>query len=63
MKFCITLFIGVFIPVGETKVQTDWLREGEKEYKRLSVETRSFPVISAVYPVRDYIESLVGPAY
>lgn len=56
---------GIF-PVAETKVTTGWIEEECDEETRIllaiKVMTKSYALLDAIYPVDDYIESVVDPA-
>lgn len=59
------VYWGIF-PVAETKVTTEWIEEEQEEEKRIllaiKVTTKSYALLDAIYPVDDYIESIVDPA-
>lgn len=56
---------GIF-PVAETRVTAELIEEEEDENTRillaLKVTTRSYTILDVIYPVNDYIESIVDPA-
>lgn len=58
------VYWGIF-PVAETKVISKWIEEEEEEEKRIllaiTVTTKSYALLDAIYPVNDFIESVVDP--
>jgi len=58
------VYWGIF-PVAETKVISKWIEEEEEEEKRIllaiTVTTKSYALLNAIYPVDDFIESVVDP--
>jgi hypothetical protein len=53
------------LPVAETRVTAEWIEEEEDENTRIllafKVVTRSYTILDVIYPVNDYIESIVDP--
>lgn len=49
------------VPVGTAHAWTEWLRENGQWRIALRLRTRSSAVLSAIYPVDDFIESVVDP--
>ena len=64
-KLTYLVYWGIF-PVAETKVTSEWIEEENEEETRIllaiKVTTKSFGLLAALYPVDDYIESVVDPA-
>lgn len=58
------VYWGIF-PVAETKVTTEWIEEEIEEETRIllaiKVTTKSYAFLNAIYPVNDFIESVVDP--
>jgi len=58
------VYWGIF-PVAETRVTTAWIEEEEGEEQRIllaiKVTTRSYALLDTIYPVNDFIESVVDP--
>lgn len=58
------VYWGIF-PVAETKVINNLFEEEEGEEKRIllaiKVTTKSYALLDAIYPVNDFIESVVDP--
>lgn len=50
------------VPVGTTRVTTEWVEEEGRRLVAIRYRTRSNKVIEKIYPVDDFIESLVDPA-
>lgn len=49
------------IPVGRSRIWSDWHEEDERRYIVLRMTTKSFSVVSRIYPVDDFVESIVDP--
>lgn len=49
------------LPVGQVRVWTEWVREDDRWLLAIRMRTQSNKALSAIYPVDDYIESLVEP--
>ena len=58
------VYWGIF-PVAEARVTTEWIEEEREEETRIllaiKVTTRSYAILDAIYPVNDYIESIIDP--
>ena len=58
------IYWGIF-PVAESKVTTEWIEEEQEEETRtllaIKVTTKSYALLDAIYPVNDFIESVVDP--
>lgn len=58
------VYWGIF-PVAETRVTNEWIEEEEGEEKRIllaiKVTTKSYALLDTIYPVNDFIESVVDP--
>ena len=50
-----------FIPVGHAEFSSSWMMEGGKRFLRLQAWARSNRVLRKIYPVDDYIESVLDP--
>jgi hypothetical protein len=50
-----------FIPVGTTRVVTEWIEEDGRRLLAIRYRTRSNKVIATIYPVDDHIESVIDP--
>lgn len=63
-KLTYQIYWGIF-PVAETRVTTEWIEEEEEEQKRIllaiKVTTQSYALLDTIYPVNDFIESVVDP--
>jgi len=63
-KLTYQIYWGIF-PVVESRVTTEWIEEEEEEEKRIllaiKVTTKSYALLDTIYPVNDYIESVVDP--
>ncbi len=49
------------VPVGESRVTTEWIEEEGQRLLRIVIRTRTNKVLSAIYPVDDQIESVIEP--
>ena len=49
------------ISVGTTVVTTEWVEEGGRELIAIRMRTRTNRVLSKMYPVDDFLESLIEP--
>jgi len=63
-KLTYQIYWGIF-PVAESRVTTEWIEEEKEEEKRIllaiKVTTKSYALLDAIYPVDDFIESVVDP--
>ncbi len=48
-----------FLPVGQSHAWVEWVRYGERTLLAIRMRSRSNKVLSTLYPVDDYVESLV----
>lgn len=57
------LFAGYWgiLPVGEARVWTEWIEEDGRRLLAIKLTAESSMVVSAIFPVRDYLESIVDP--
>ena len=51
-----------FIPVAESRITTEWVQEDGRTLLAIRMRTVSNRVIEKIYPVDDFIESVVDPA-
>jgi hypothetical protein len=49
------------VPVGRTRITTKWIVHGDKPVIQIRILTRTRNVMDTIYPVDDFIESLVDP--
>ncbi|MCE9613144.1 MAG: DUF3108 domain-containing protein [Lentisphaerae bacterium] len=49
------------IPVGETRITTEWIQEDGRALLAIRYRTRSNKVIAKLYPVDDVIEAVIEP--
>lgn len=54
------LYWGI-IPVGKTQIWSEWVEEDGKKFIALRMTAKTGRIVSAIYPVDDYIESIVSP--
>ncbi|MDO9543076.1 MAG: DUF3108 domain-containing protein [Kiritimatiellia bacterium] len=54
------VYWGIF-PVAETKVTSEWIEEDEQTLLAIRVTTKSYALLDAIYPIDDFIESVVDP--
>lgn len=63
-KLTYQIYWGIF-PVAESRVTTAWIEEENEEEKRIllaiKITTKSYALLDAIYPVDDFIESVVDP--
>lgn len=63
-KLTYQVYWGMF-PVAETRVTSEWIEEEQEEEKRIllaiKVTTKSYALLDTIYPVDDFIESIVDP--
>lgn len=50
------------IPVGESRVWNEWVEENGRWLLAIRLRTRTNKVLSTIYPVDDFIESVVEPS-
>lgn len=50
-----------FIPVGTAHVWSEWVREDGRWLLAIRMRTRTTSVLDAIYPVDDFIESIIEP--
>lgn len=50
-----------FIPVGSSHTWTEWVKHEDRTLLAICIRTRTNKVLSSMYPVDDYIESLIDP--
>ena len=55
------LYWGI-IPVGTAEFKTEWVRYEERDVVRLLATAKTGPIVSALFPVDDAIETLVEPS-
>lgn len=55
------LYWGI-IPVGRASLSTDWVTVGTRTLLRIKTTARTTAIVRALYPVNDYVESLVDPS-
>jgi len=64
-KLTYQVYWGIF-PVAETVVTSAWIEEEQEEETRIllsiKITTKSYALLDAIYPVNDFIESVVDPA-
>ncbi len=49
------------IPVGFTRITTEWVERYNRTLLKITIRTRSGKVLNRIYPVDDVIESLIDP--
>lgn len=49
------------IPVGRSQVTTEWIEEDGKRRIAIRIKTRTNKVLSKIYPVDDFLESIINP--
>ncbi len=49
------------IPVGQSRVRTEWVEHEGRQLLAIRFRTRTTGVLKRIYPVNDYIETLVEP--
>lgn len=54
------IYWGIF-PVAESKVVSEWIEEDDRCLLAIRVTTKSYALLDAIYPVNDFIESVVDP--
>ena len=59
-KLLYRLYWGI-IPVGWAELSTEWVREGAGQLIALRVAARTSSIVDMIYPVDDFIESVVDP--
>jgi len=55
-----TLYWGV-LTVGQTHIETHWIEEGGRQLLAIRFVAKSSRVVSALFPVNDWMESVVDP--
>jgi hypothetical protein len=50
-----------FIPVGYAVTTSEWIEENGKTLLAIRVKTKSNAVIEKIYPVEDYLETIIDP--
>lgn len=55
------IFWGV-IPVGHVRVTTEWIKEDGQRRLVIQMRTRTGNVLSKLYPVDDFVETVIDPA-
>ena len=50
------------IPVGTARIWSEWIEEGGRRLIALRMTAQTGPIVHALYPVDDAIESIVDPA-
>lgn len=60
-KLSYRLYWGV-VPVGSAEFSSEWVEEDGHRYLALRAKAKSSAAINKVYPIDDYVESLVDPA-
>jgi hypothetical protein len=59
-KLTYQVYWGMF-PVAETRVTSEWIDEGDRTLLAIRVTTKSYALLETIYPVDDFIESVVDP--
>jgi hypothetical protein len=54
------LYWGI-IPVGKTRIWSEWIEEDGNRYVALRMTAKTGKIVSTVYPVNDFVESIVAP--
>jgi len=54
------VYWGIF-PVAESKVTSEWIEEDGRILLALRITTKSYALLDTIYPVNDFIESVVDP--
>ncbi len=59
-KLTYQVYWGMF-PVAKTIVTSEWIQEDDRTLLAIRVTTKSYALLNAIYPVDDFIESVVDP--
>lgn len=59
-KLTYQVYWGLF-PVAETSVTTEWIEEDDRLLLAIRARTKSYALLDTLYPVNDFIESVVDP--
>lgn len=54
------VYWGIF-PVAESRVTSEWIEEEGRTLLAIRVTTKSYALLDTIYPVNDFIESVVDP--
>lgn len=59
-KLTYQIYWGIF-PVAESRVTSEWIEEDDRTLLAIRITTKSYALLDTIYPVDDFIESVVDP--
>jgi hypothetical protein len=59
-KLTYQIYWGIF-PVAESMVTSEWIEEDDRTLLAIRITTKSYALLDTIYPVDDFIESVVDP--